>query len=99
MNRENVKQLKKFVDIVTRHNAILVRFDKCDGDSCKRLGLPGSIAYQPPEALVESLQVLDPERHDVVKDIVCVSNQHKRLAGIACNLMEMGVCIVRPKRS
>jgi hypothetical protein len=99
MDPESVKQLKQFVDVVTRHSAILVRFDECDIKTCKRLGLPVPIAYDPPAVLAEGLELLDPARHSVLKNIVCVSNHHKKLAGIACNLLQMGVCIVRPKRS
>lgn len=98
MDRDSVLKLKKFVEVVTGKTSKLVRFDVCDEKVCRRAGLPTSVSYIAPPTLTEDLEVFDPTRHDVVKDIVCVSKAHKRLLGIACNLLEMGVVIVRNKK-
>ena len=99
MDMQAAKQLKKFVASVTKHQVFLVRFDVCDDRTCKQHGLPLPITLPVPEALGGGLEQFDPQRHVVVTEMVCVSKAHKKLLGIACGLLQMGVCLVRQKQS
>ncbi len=97
MHEQSVAELKKFVASVTNHHVYMVRFDDCDERICKRNGLPFPVALELPETLGRELPRFDPQTHKVVQEVVCVSKAHKKLSGIACMLLQMGVCLVRTR--
>lgn len=97
-DENEVFKLVEYVKIVTRAKMQMAVFDDNPDGAAARAGLPLPLVFKTPQVFLDHLPRLDLDKHVVVRSIVCITPHHKRLMCIACNLMGMGVCLVRRRR-